>query len=109
MEVSKFLFEPCPCDNCPQKYKCDEEETACRAFAYFVRYGTFEDYTVRMPSKQLFHKIFKEDDKDLKNYLASLRVKDEMQKLLFDLRSIFFVRSSVLVALYFWSMVLVSL
>jgi hypothetical protein len=52
---------------------------ACRAFAYFVRFGSFEDYTVRMPSKQLFTKIFYEDDKDLKNYLVSLTMKDQMQ------------------------------
>ena len=84
MEVSKFLHEPCPCDKCDMAYKCDAEELACRAFAYFVRYGNFEDYTVRMPTAQLFDKIFNEEDKDLKNYLASLRVKDEMQKNLFE-------------------------
>ena len=72
-------MEHCPCDKCEFKYKCDEEEMACRAFAYFVRYGTFEDYTVRMPTAQLFTKIFYEDDKDLKNYLVSLQIKDQMQ------------------------------
>ena len=72
-------MEHCPCDKCEFKYKCDEEEMACRAFAYFVRYGTFEDYTVRMPTTQLFTKIFYEDDKDLKNYLVSLQIKDQMQ------------------------------
>ena len=84
MEVSKFLHEPCPCDKCDQAYKCEADELACRAFAFFVRFGTFEDYTVRMPTPQLFDKIFKEEDKDLKNYLASLRVKDEMQNNLFE-------------------------
>ena len=84
METSKFLYEPCPCDKCDQAYKCEADELACRAFAFFVRFGTFEDYTVRMPTAQLFDKIFKEEDKDLKNYLASLRVKDEMQKMLFE-------------------------
>ena len=73
------MREPCPCDKCELKYKCEEDETACRAFAYFVRYGSFEDYTVRMPTKQLFTKIFYEDDKDLKNYLVSLKIKDQMQ------------------------------
>ena len=73
------MREPCPCDKCDQKYKCDEGELACRAFAYFVRFGTFQDYTARVPTKQLFNKIFFEDDKDLKNYLISLKIKDQMQ------------------------------
>ena len=73
------MREPCPCDKCELKYKCEEDEMACRAFAYFVRYGTFEDYTVRMPDKQLFTKIFYEDDTNLKNYLVSLKIKDQMQ------------------------------
>jgi len=73
------MLEPCPCEKCEHKYKCDEDEMACRAFAYFVRFGSFEDYTVRMPSKQLFIKIFYENDKDLKNYLVSLTMKDQMQ------------------------------
>jgi hypothetical protein len=71
--------EKCPCEKCEFKYKCDEDEMACRAFAYFVRNGNFEDYTVRMPTKQLFIKIFYEDDKNLKNYLLSLEMKDQMQ------------------------------
>ena len=82
--ISKFLYEPCPCDKCAHSYRCDADEMACRAFAYFVRNGNFEEHTVRMPSTQLFHKIFREEDKDLRNYLASLRVKDEMQKPLFE-------------------------
>jgi hypothetical protein len=73
------MREQCPCDKCDQKYKCEEDEMACRAFAYFVRYGSFEDYTVRMPTKQLFIKIFYEDDKDLKNYLVALKIKEQMQ------------------------------
>ena len=73
MEVSKFLHEPCPCDNCDQKYKCDAEELACRAFAYFVRYGNFDEYTVRMPTAQLFEKIFKEEDNY--NYFMFLVIK----------------------------------
>ena len=59
------MREPCPCDKCELKY--------------FVRYGTFEDYTVRMPDKQLFTKIFYEDDTNLKNYLVALKIKDQMQ------------------------------
>jgi hypothetical protein len=31
-----------------------------------------------MPSYSLFNKIFKEDDKNLKNYLRSLQMKEEI-------------------------------
>jgi hypothetical protein len=74
------LTEECPCDNCDLKYKCDEDELACRAFSYFVLHGTFHEHTARIPTKHLFHKIFKEDDKALKNYMKSLRMKEEMAK-----------------------------
>ena len=84
MEVSKFLHEPCPCDKCDQAQTCADNEWACRAFAYFVRRGTFVEHTVRMPTPDLFQKIFREDDAALRNYLESLRVKEEIQNLLFD-------------------------
>ena len=80
MDVSKYLHEPCPCDKCRHSYKCDADELACRAFAYFVRFGRFEKYTARVPTKETFNKIFKEDDVALKNYLQSLRIKEEMAK-----------------------------
>jgi hypothetical protein len=69
------LDEICPCDRCEWAAKCGEYELACRAFSSFVLRGTFEDSSVRMPSGQLFHKIFKEDDKALRNYLKSLQSK----------------------------------
>ena len=72
--------EKCPCDDCDWKYKCEEYELACRAFSYFVLHGTFHEHTARIPTGQLFHKIFKEDDKALKNYMKSLRMKEEMGK-----------------------------
>jgi hypothetical protein len=69
------LNEICPCDNCEWAVKCGEYELACRAFSSFVLRGTFEEYSIRMPSGQLFDKIFNEDDKALKNYLKALRMK----------------------------------
>ena len=69
------LNEICPCDGCEWAFKCADSELACRAFSSFVLRGTFDEYRVRMPSKQLFHKIFKEDDKALRNYLKSLQAK----------------------------------
>ena len=68
--------EKCPCDDCDWKYKCDQYELACRAFSSFVLHGTFYEHTARMPSGQLFQKIFKEDDKALRNYLKSVKAKE---------------------------------
>ena len=67
--------EICPCDNCELAYKCGEDELACRAFSSFVLHGVFDENRIRMPSNQLFQKVFKEDDKALKNYLKALQAK----------------------------------
>ncbi len=69
------LNEICPCDDCEWKQRCGQYELACRAFSSFVLHGIFQDKTARMPSGQLFHKIFNEDDKALKNYLKSIAMK----------------------------------
>ena len=69
------LDEICPCDGCEWAIKCGEYELACRAFSSFVLRGTFNDRIMRMPSGQLFQKIFQEDDKALKNYLKKLQAK----------------------------------
>jgi hypothetical protein len=74
------LNEICPCDGCELAEKCGEDELACRAFSSFVLLGIFDENRIKMPTKQLFHKIFKEDDKALKNYLKSIRMKEEMAK-----------------------------
>ena len=85
--ISKYVrrvFEgEAPCDKCDQASDCKEFEWACRAFSSYVLNGTFQDYTVRMPTKIMFNKIFKEDDKALKNYLKSIRAKNN-QDTLFD-------------------------
>jgi hypothetical protein len=69
-----------PCDKCNQRLECQELEIACRAFSYYVLKGTFKDYTVRAPTKNLFNKIFKEDDNALTNYLKSIAAKERMKK-----------------------------
>lgn len=66
-----------PCDKCEMSQSCQDNEWACRAFSYYVLHGTFEEYTARMPTKDLFDKIFKEDDKALKNYLKSIKTKGQ--------------------------------
>ena len=76
-EYVRRVFEgEAPCDKCDQASDCKEFEWACRAFSSYVLNGTFQDYTVRMPTKVMFNKIFKEDDKALKNYLKALKDKE---------------------------------
>jgi hypothetical protein len=65
-----------PCDQCDQAESCKDNEWACRAFSYYVLHGRFEEYTVRQPTRGMFNKIFKEDDKALKNYLKALKDKE---------------------------------
>jgi len=69
-----------PCDKCDQAQDCKENELACRAFSYYVRHGTFHEYTVRAPTNYLFNLIFKDDDVGLKNYYKN--VKGEQSDLL---------------------------
>lgn len=67
-----------PCDKCKQAPDCKEYEKACRAFSYYVLHGTFHEHTLRHPTHGMFNKIFKEDDKALKNYLKSIKTREEM-------------------------------
>jgi len=73
--------EICPCDDCEWSIKCAQYDLACRAFSHFMLYGVFEEHTVRMPSGQLFDKIFNEDDKALKNYLKAIKMKKDQNDL----------------------------
>lgn len=73
----KSIFDgESPCDICSQKADCQEYELACRAFSYYVLRGTFKEYTLRQPTREIFNKIFKEDDKALKTYMKSLAAKE---------------------------------
>jgi hypothetical protein len=60
-----------PCDKCAQAPLCKEEQTACRAFSFYVRTGTFSEDTPRSPTTYLFNLIFRDDDVGLKNYFKS--------------------------------------
>ena len=74
----RVFEEEAPCDKCDQAPDCKEYEWACRAFSYYVLHGYFENYTARHPTRGMFNKIFKEDDKALKTYMKSLRAKEQM-------------------------------
>ena len=76
--VRKVFEDEAPCDKCSKAEDCREYEWACRAFSYYVLNGTFKEYTARLPTKHMFNKIFKEDDKALKNYMKSIRAKEQM-------------------------------
>jgi len=78
-EYIRRVFEgEAPCDKCSKSEDCREYEWACRAFSYYVLNGTFKEYTARLPTKHMFNKIFKEDDKALKTYMKSIRAKEQM-------------------------------
>lgn len=78
-EYVRRVFEgEAPCDKCSKAEDCREYEWACRAFSYYVLNGTFKEYTARLPTKHMFNKIFKEDDKALKTYMKSIRAKEQM-------------------------------
>ena len=70
-----------PCDKCDQAADFKEYELACRAFSYYVRKGTFQNHTVRMPTHHLYGLIFRDDDTALKNYLKSLQAKEGQNEL----------------------------
>ena len=74
--VRRVFEGEAPCDKCDQAESCKDNEWACRAFSYYVLHGTFAEYTVRQPTRGMFNKIFKEDDKALKNYLKALKDKE---------------------------------
>lgn len=73
MDIRRVFEGEAPCDKCDQADSCKRNEWACRAFSFYVLHGFFEEYTARMPTRELFDKIFQEDDKALKNYLRKLQ------------------------------------
>lgn len=76
-EYIRRIFEgEAPCDKCELNPSCKQHEWACRAFSSYVRTGTFQSYTARMPTRQLYNLIFRDDDDALKAYLKKLAEKD---------------------------------
>ena len=78
LNLHNIFAEKSPCDRCDQQNDCKEFELACSAFSYYVLHGYFHEQTPRYPTNRLFNKIFKEDDKALKNYLKSVKSREEM-------------------------------
>ena len=56
------MLERCPCEGCVKQIRCGLEELACKPFAFFVNYGRTPEVDVREPTKEIFDKVFKEDD-----------------------------------------------
>lgn len=74
--IKEYLKENCPCDTCPQAYKCELDELACGAFSTFVLYGRFDNEMARIPTHHVFNKVFKEDDRALSIYMKSVKAKE---------------------------------
>jgi len=76
-EYIKRVFEaPAPCDDCHKKYLCEEQELACRAFSGYVVTGKTYEHSAKIPSHEVFVKIFEEDNNiGLLNILKSLNAK----------------------------------
>jgi len=77
--LHNIFAEKSPCDKCDQQEDCKNFELACRAFSGYVLHGVFYEHTPKYPNNNLFNKIFKEDDNALKNYLKSVKLKEEMR------------------------------
>lgn len=76
IDIRRVFEAPAPCDDCLQRYICEEQELACRAFSGYVVNGKIYDHTNRQPTHNLFNRIFKDDDpKALSNYLKSIDAK----------------------------------
>lgn len=60
--MKRVFNEPAPCDNCSKKYLCEEQELACRAFSGYVVTGKTYEHSAKIPSHEVFVKIFTEDN-----------------------------------------------
>jgi hypothetical protein len=75
-DLRKVFLEPAPCDNCLKKYVCEEQEMACRAFSGYVVTGKTYEHSAKIPSHEVFVKIFSEDNNAaLLGLLRSLNAK----------------------------------
>jgi hypothetical protein len=77
--ISVSFNEPCPCDNCHHKYKCEESKLACRSFCYFVIKGVFNPEAPKVPTKEEFNRVFKWPDAELARFLKSENAKGQMK------------------------------
>jgi hypothetical protein len=71
--IRRVFESEAPCDKCSQSPDCKNQELACKAFSGYVRKGTFQNYTVRMPTNYLYNLIFRDDDVGLKNYFKNTK------------------------------------
>ena len=56
--LEESQFEPSPCDKCDSYYHCEQHETACPDFAYYVRTGKVKDED-RSPTTVIYNRLFK--------------------------------------------------
>ena len=80
-DIRRIFEGEAPCDKCHLKDDCKQHEWACRTFSTYVSSGEFSNKAIRMPTRQLFNIIFRDDDFALKNYLKKLAANGNQNEL----------------------------
>lgn len=55
--IERVASEVCPCDDCPNKQKCTEEEMTCQSYWLYLQFGN-ANYLDREPSHKRYKNIF---------------------------------------------------
>ena len=79
--VRRVFEAEAPCEDCDQADNCKQHEWACGSFSHYVLHGITDPEIMRLPSRRMFNKIFKEDEKALRNYLKQVKEKGEQDDL----------------------------
>lgn len=53
---------PAPCENCLRTIECELDEKACVSFYQYVETNRYVKETPRLPTKEMYIRIFEEDD-----------------------------------------------
>jgi hypothetical protein len=53
---------PAPCEKCQKTTECELDEKACLVFWQYVEYNRFSENASRLPNKEIYIKIFEENE-----------------------------------------------
>ena len=53
---------PAPCEKCLRTIECELDEKACNSFYDYVEHNRFKEHEPRIPTKEMYIRIFEEDD-----------------------------------------------
>ena len=56
------IVGPAPCEQCLRTIECELDEKACDSFYDYVEKNRFDKNKPRNPTKQMYIRIFEEDD-----------------------------------------------